>query len=322
MKHLILLLTIVIFSNLAIAQQEIQYTNFMFSTLNYNPGYAGMGDGICSNLLARQQWMGYKGTDNEGGSPNTYTFTMSSPVKILMGGVGLQVTKDEIGFENNTSVRLAYSFHLNIANGVLGLGLQGGFINKQIDFSKFRPTDLNDPLLQSSAVESAMNFDLAFGAYYKSDNLYAGISSTQMQGFWGGAAEFSSKIASPEYKGHYFITGGYMYQLPMAPAITINPNLLIKTDFASAQYDINVLAWYNNQIWAGVTYRPTDAVSVLAGYKLLSGPLNGLTGGISYDVTTSAMSAGTAGSFEIFVNYCFKIVIPYHPSKHGTVLYL
>ncbi len=322
MKHLILLISIVIFSKLAVAQQEIQYTNFMFSTLNYNPGYAGMGDGICINALARQQWMGYKGTDDEGGAPNTYSFTACSPVDLLMGGVGLQVTKDEIGFENTTTLRLAYSFHLNIGNGVLGLGLQGGFINKKIDFSKFRPTDQTDPLLQSSATETAMNFDLAFGAYYKSDDFYAGISSTQMQGFWGSTAEFSSKIASPEYKGHYFITGGYMYQLPMAPAISINPNVLIKTDFASAQYDINVLAWYNNQIWAGVTYRPTDAVSVLAGYKMQSGFLSGLTAGISYDVTTSAMSAGTAGSFEIFLNYCFKIVIPEHPTKHGTVLYL
>jgi hypothetical protein len=63
-------------------------------------------------------------------------------------------------------------------------------------------------------------------------------------------------------------------------------------------------------------------VSVLAGYKVQSGLLSGLTAGVSYDVTTSAMSTGTAGSFEIFLNYCFKIVIPEHPAKHGTVLYL
>jgi type IX secretion system PorP/SprF family membrane protein len=322
MKQVLLVLSIVFFSSLAMAQQEVQYTNFMFSKINFNPGFTGMGDGICLNGLARQQWMGYKGTDEEGGAPNTYYFAVQSPVKLLMGGVGLMITKDQIGFEDNTSVRLAYSFHLNLGEGTLGIGLQGGFINKQIDFAKFRPTDPNDPILQSKAVESAMSFDLAFGAFYKAPKYYAGISSTQMQGFWGGQAEFSSKLASPEYKGHYFLTGGYYWQLPMAPEFTINPNILVKTDFASAQFDINALAWYNNQLYAGVTYRPTDAISVLAGYKVQTGFLNGLMAGVSYDITTSAMSAGTSGSFEIYLKYCFNIIIEPKHEKHGTVLYL
>lgn len=322
MKQIILALSIVFFSSLAMAQQDVQYTNFMFSKINYNPGFAGMGDAICLNGLARQQWMGYKGTDNEGGSPNTYYFAVQSPVKLLMGGIGLVITKDQIGFEDNTSVRLDYSFHLNIGNGKLGIGLQGGFINKQIDFAKFRPTDPGDEILQSKGLESAMSFDMAFGAYYKAPQFYVGLSSTQMQAFWGGAAEFSTDLASPEYKGHYFLTGGYFWQLPMAPQFTLNPNILVKTDFASAQYDINALAWYNNQIYAGVTYRPTDAVSILAGYKVVNGALNGLMGGISYDVTTSAMNAGTSGSFEIFLKYCFQIVIVPKYQKHGTVLYL
>jgi type IX secretion system PorP/SprF family membrane protein len=322
MKHLLLTLSIVLISMLAMAQQDVQYTNFMFTPLSYNPAVAGLSDKICISGLARQQWMGYKGTDNETGAPNTYYFGIQSPVDILRGGIGFSITKDQIGFEDNTSIRLAYSYHLNIANGVLGIGLQGGFMNKQIDFNKFRPIDLDDPLLQSKAIESAMNFDLAFGAYYKSENFYAGISSTQMQGFWGSQAEFASKIASPQYKGHYFITAGYSYQLPMAPSFTIVPNVLIKTDFASAQYDINALAWYNNQLYAGVTYRATDAIAILAGYKKEFGRDSELQAGISYDVTTSAMSSGTSGSFEIYARYCFKIVIPPKPQKHGTVLYL
>jgi type IX secretion system PorP/SprF family membrane protein len=294
----------------------------MFSKLNFNPGFAGMGDAICLNALARQQWMGYKGSDNESGAPQTYYFAAQSPVKMLFGGVGLTVVSDQIGFEKNTSVNLAYSFHLNLGPGKLGLGLQGGFNNKQIDFSKFRPTDPGDPILQSSGNESAMNFGLSFGAYFKTNDYYAGISSTQMQGLWGSQAQFADNVASPEYKGHYFITGGYFYQLPMAPSITLNPNILIKTDFASAQYDINALAWYNNQMYAGVTYRPTDAVSLLAGYRLENGALSGLQAGISYDFTTSQMRKGTSGSFEIYLKYCFNIVIPPKPQKHGTVLYL
>ena len=312
-------------SGIAVGQQDVQYTNFMFSQLNYNPGATGMGDGICINGLARQQWMGYKGTDGEGGAPSTFYFAAQSPVKLLLGGLGLVVTKDEIGFEQNTSVRLSYSFHLNIGSGKLGIGMQAGFLNKQIDFTKFKPTDASDPLLQGGS-ESAMGFDMAFGAFYKTDKYYAGLSFTQAQSLWGATAEFASgndNIANPAFINHTFITGGYYYQLPMMPSITLNPNVLVKVaGTSSAQFDINLLAWYNKQIYTGVTYRATDAVSVLAGYKVVNGALNGLMGGLSYDITTSKMSSGTGGSFEIFLKYCFTIEMPKKEEKHGTVLYL
>lgn len=319
------MISIVFFSSLAVAQQDVQYTNFMFSKFNFNPGYAGMGDGICLNALTRQQWMGYKGTDEEGGAPVTYYFTAQSPVKILFGGLGLAVTKDVVGFENNTSVRLAYSFHLNLGQGKLGIGLQAGFMNKQIDFSKFRPTDSNDPILQGGQ-ETAMGFDMSFGAIYKTPKYYAGVSFMQMQNIWNAEAEFASgnaKLGNPDYINHTFIVGGYDYQLPMAPDFTLNPNVLIKVAGTSAaQFDINLLAWYNKQIYAGVTYRATDAVAILAGYKMVNGKLRGLMGGVSYDVTTSKMRAGTSGTFEVFLRYCFKIVIPPKHEIHGTVLYL
>ena len=325
MKQFLLMVSIVLISGLAVAQQDVQYTNFMFSKFNFNPGFAGMGDGICVNGLARQQWMGYKGTDGEGGAPSTYYFAAQSPVKVLLGGIGVVVTKDAIGFENNTSVRLAYSFHLNIGSGKLGIGLQAGFLNKQIDFTKFRPTDDSDPLLQGGN-ESAMGFDMAFGAVYKTDKYYAGVSFTQMQNIWNAEAEFASgndNLANPDYINHTFITGGYFYQLSMMPTITLNPNVLVKiAGTSSAQFDLNMLAWYNKQVYAGVTYRATDAVSVLAGYKVVNGALKGLMGGLSYDITTSKMSSGTSGSFEIFLKYCFKIEIPAKKEKHGTVLYL
>lgn len=312
-------------SGLAVAQQDVQYTNFMFSKFNYNPGYAGMSDGICLNALARQQWMGYKGTDGEGGAPETYYFSVNAPVKLLLGGIGLNVTKDALGFESTTSVKLAYSFHIKLGAGKLGVGAQGGFVNKTIDFTKFVATDQGDGLLDGSS-ETAMGFDLSFGAYYKAPKYYAGVSFSQMQNIWDAEAQFasgSSSLANPAYINHTFITGGYYYQLPMMPTITLNPNVLVKVaGTSSAQFDINMLAWYNKQMYAGVTYRATDAISILAGYKIVNGALGGLKAGVSYDITTSKMGANTAGTFEIYLNYCFKIVIPQKHEKHGTVLYL
>ncbi len=332
MRHLILTVTFVLTSIIVFAQQEIQYTNFMFSQMAYNPGYAGSNDAICATILDRQQWMGYKGTDGNGGAPTTMFLSIDAAVNPLLGGLGLTIVSDKIGFENNLSVHLAYAFRLNLGPGKLGIGVQGGFINKQIDFSKFDPIDPNDPLLGGSTgpasvgQQSSMGFDLSFGLHYKiQGKLYAGLSTTQMQGLWGGQATFpTSNAGNPEYRSNYFIYGGYYYELPMAPSITLNPNILVKTDFTSTQFDINLLAWYNNQIWAGVSYRATDAVAVLAGYKVLNTGsfIDGLNAGISYDITTSAMNRNSSGTFEIFINYCFKIVPVEHPQGHSTVRFL
>ena len=322
----LLFLGLMFTSILGFSQQEIQYTNFMFSNMAFNPGYAGLNRAICATALYREQWMGFTSTvgDDKGAPQNLY-FTIHSNIDPIKGGLGLSIIKDKIGFEDNIGVRLAYSFHLNVGPGKLGLGLQGGFINKKIDFSKFRYPDLADPLLQSQAVETAMSFDLAFGAYYMVPNqFYAGISSTQLS---QSVAEFQTTIGSPQYKRHYFIHGGYYYQLPTMPNVTINPNVMIKTDFASAQYDFNVLGWYNNAVYAGVSYRAIDAIAIMGGAKIPQ-PL-GLQVGASYDITTSALgakgsdgSARSFGSAEIYVKYCFEIIIVVPPERHKTVRFL
>ena len=307
------------------SQQEIQYTNFMFSNMAFNPGYAGINRAICATTLYREQWMGFATSSGDQGAPQDFYLTLESNLDILHGGLGLTIIKDKIGFEDNIVVRLAYSFHLNLGPGKLGIGLQGGLINKKIDFSKFKPYDAGDPLLQSQNIETAMSFDMAFGAYYKIDQvMYAGISSTQMT---QSVAQFAATIGSPKYKRHYFLYGGYYWQLPMAPNIVINPNVLMKTDFISAQYDINVLGWYNNAIYAGVSYRAIDAVAILAGMQIPQVP--GLKAGISYDITTSSLGGKGSdnkrrsfGSAEVYINYCFEIIFVPKPERHKTVLFL
>ncbi len=308
------------------AQQEIQYTNFMFSNMAFNPGYAGSNDAISATALYRQQWIGFTSTyGGDQGAPENIYFTLESNVNAIHGGIGLSIIKDKIGFEDNIGIRLAYAYRLNLGPGKLGIGLQAGAINKKVDFSKFVPTDPTDPLLQSKNVQTSMSLDMAFGAYYKIDQLmYAGISSTQLS---QSVAQFQSGLGSPQYKRHYFIYGGYYYQLPTMPNIVINPNLLVKTDFVSAQYDINVLGWYNNAIYAGVTYRAVDAVAILAGMKIPQVP--GFDLGISYDITTSAIGRKGSdnkkrsfGSAEVYLHYSFEIIVPVKPSRHKTVLFL
>lgn len=322
MKQTLLITLFLVVSLVGFSQQEAQFTNFMFSQMSYNPGFAGSKDAICFTGLVRQQWMGFTDPQGKSGAPQTYYINGHTNVNFLRGGIGFVLLNDKLGFENNIAAKLAYAFRFNLGPGKMGIGLQAGFLNKTIDFTQFVKHDPDDPLLQGQE-ESAMSFDLSFGAYYKIANkLEVGISSTQLM---ESVAEFNSSIASPQYTRHYFIHGGYDYELPMNPNIMIQPNIMIKTDFVSAQYDINVLAWYNKQLYAGVTYRPIDAISILMGGEFFPGG----RAGISYDITTSQLGAKGSnddkrswGTAEIYFNYCFEIVVVPVYQRHKTVLFL
>ncbi len=308
-------------------QQEAQFSHNMFNILSYNPAFAGSNDAICLTTVARQQWMSLTeinpNTDEKYKvAPQTFLFSIDAAIKPIRGGIGAVVYKDKLGHEDNVGLKFGYAYKRVMGPGVASAGIQAGFLNKTINYSEFFPIDEGDPLLMGSK-ESAMIFDLSFGLFYRvTGEYYAGFSSSQ---FLETQSEFSSSIAlgSPKLKRHYFFTGGYQYALPGNPSFELWPSALIKTDFASAQYDVNCLVMYNQQFWAGLSYRVNDALVFLAGARPI--PNNEeLKLGIAYDITTSSLgSKGKSyGSAEIFINYCFKIYIPPVISSYKNVLYL
>jgi hypothetical protein len=76
---------------------------------------------------------------------------------------------------------------------------------------------------------------------------------------------------------------------------------------------------YNNKLWGGVSYRLTDAVAVNIGYQFTQA----LRAGYSYDIGINEISQQGGGSHEIFLSYCFKIVIPpKEPAQYKNVRFL
>lgn len=310
------------------AQQEAQFTHNMFNIMSFNPGYAGSNADICITSLFREQWVGFQETNREGKSyrvaPQTILFSIEGNVNPLRGGIGAIIYKDMLGQEDNISFKIGYAYRMAWGPGHLGVGIQAGFLNKTIDFGRFFPIEEGDPLLQGGK-ESDMAFDIALGAYYKAPGqFYAGISSSQLI---QSQTSFPKDAGSPKLKRHYFLIGGYYYTLPNNPSIEIIPSLFIKSDFASTQFDVNVIGIYNAQFWGGLTYRPVDAISVLLGarpFANIPGNFETLGIGYSYDITTSAMGAAgrSSGSHEIMLNYCFEIKIERQVSCYKNVRFL
>lgn len=294
------------------AQQETQFTQHPYAILPFNPGYAGSNDAICATTLFRQQWTGFKDPNGESTSPQDILFTLDAPVSFLRGGLGLTVLSDKIGYEDNTTVKLGYSYRLPIGRngGVLGIGAQIGFLNKKIDFSKFVYIDQNDPRLMGRGNESDMFTDASFGVFFKVPNLYyVGVAATQM--LEPQAPLSLTSGTGVQLKRHYFINGGYEWIYPNEPNLVFEPSVFIKTDFVSAQYDVSLIARWNNMFWGGLNYRLQDAVGLVLGVSpFQTGAMRGLKIGYSYDFTTSDLGrkGRSSGSHEIMLKYCFKIV--------------
>ena len=120
----------------------------MFTTMAYNPGFAGGSEGISATGLIRQQWIGFKADDGSKPGPQTYFLTIDAPLKFLHGGVSGYISQDKLAQFSTINLKLGYAYRAEIGPGNFGAGLQVGFVNSKIDFSKFDPFDKNDPVLQ------------------------------------------------------------------------------------------------------------------------------------------------------------------------------
>ncbi len=317
MKKIILSISLTLVGIGLYAQQDAQFTQNMFNKLSVNPGYAGANGGICFTLLSRTQWTGFDG------HPQTHLFSADALI-FSKHGVGLTVFQDKLGIESSLVAKLAYSYHLTLGPGTLGIGLDAGMLSKSFG-SNFIAVD--DPTLDPSipnAGTSASTFDLGMGLYYNIPNkMYVGISTLHLTASElkdvanGGAGVGTLNYAQSR---HYYIMAGYDWDIKQDKKWVLKPSVLAKTDAASTQLDLNALLLYNNLVWGGVSYRIEDAIAVLAGVNIPQLP--GLKIGASYDITTSTLSNYSNGSLEFMIKYCTNITKPAKREVYHSVRFL
>lgn len=305
------------------AQQLPQFTQTMFNKLSYNSGYAGLNKSICVGFTIRQQWQGFEANISNGGevekikvNPRTNVIAADMAIKEIRGGIGLILITDDIGFENNKLMKFIYSYHHNMYDGVLGIGIDAQLNNKTIKFDKFKAITDSDPLLKSSGEEKNMMFDLGLGAYYRVENKYGfGLYGAQL-------LQKNKDIGDAKFqnKRHFYITGDYNFQIPNHTNFEIAPMSIIKTDLSTIQFEFNTLVKYKKKIWAGLAYRQNDAIGAIIGLAYKD-----IRIGYSYDVTTSKLGYGKGksnGSHEVTVGYCFKILREKLPESYKNVRFL
>ncbi|MCD6346204.1 MAG: type IX secretion system membrane protein PorP/SprF [Bacteroidales bacterium] len=306
--------TCMLFSLGVQAQQDPQFSMNMFNHMAVNPGFAGSQGMTSLAVLNRQQWMGFEG------NPKTTFFSANTPVKPfgINSGVGLTFMDDKLGFEKNMGINLSYAYRMNLGGGNLGIGLSIGLLSKtlkgewSIPDSDFHFSASQDPAIPTGE-ESAMAFDMGFGAFYNTDNFYVGLAASHLL---EPTIDYGLS-AKTDIRRHYYLTSGYNFQLAN-PIFEIQPSLFAKSDGASFQLDVNAILLYNKKFWGGVSYRLSDAVVFMGGMEMA----NGLRIGVAYDFTTSAIAAYSNGTVEFMLSYSLEIGTDKSSQKYRSVRFL
>ncbi len=276
-------------------QQDPQFSQYMFNDLFNNPAYSGVSGMTNLTTLYRSQWLGYTGTFDEGGAPNTFLASFNAPIFKLRSGAGFYFVNDVIGPQNNIQFMASYAYHLAVGNGKLSFGLRGGVYGQSIDFSQYRAVRPDDPLLLNGK-ESQYRPDMGAGIYYKTEKYYAGVS---MNHILNTNFDFNTDSLRNALANNVVINGGYVYELNYDVVLT--PTLLVKTDFVSYSFDIGILGTYREKFWGGLSYRQSEAVIAIMGMNLLKD--KSLKLGYSLDYVIQAQKAKQATSHELLLSY-------------------
>lgn len=287
MKTRILIFVLILTASASFAQQDAQFTQYMYNTINVNPAYAGSRGVMSIFGLHRTQWVGLDG------APVTNALSLNTPINNSNIGIGLSAINDRIGptVENTLSVDVSYTVKTSetykLSFGVKGTG---NFFN--LDASKLNPLVNTDPSLVNY---NKFSPNVGAGVYLHSDKSYIGVS---VPNFIQSNRYDSDNVAIFKERINYYFIAGHVFDLN--PNIKFKPALLTKLVTGSPlQVDVSGNFMFYEKFVIGAAYRWDAAVSALAGFQIT----DGLYIGYGYDMETTKLKKYNSGSHEVFLRF-------------------
>jgi type IX secretion system PorP/SprF family membrane protein len=286
-----LVLVLLFCSVASFAQQDAQFTQYMYNTININPAYAGSRGVMSVFGLYRTQWVGLDG------APETSSFSVNTPVGNNVG-LGVSLINDKIGptNENNLSADFSYSIPTS-ATAKLSFGIKGSANLFKLDPNKLNPEDQGDPQFQDFRNKFSPN--VGAGIYWHTDKAYVGLSVPNLIQT---NRYDDNDVAIYKDRINYYFIAGYVFDLDRYETIKFKPALLTKmVEGSPLQVDASANFMFNDKFVIGVAYRWSASVSALAGFQIT----DSLYLGYAYDRETTKLVNYNSGSHEIFLRFEF-----------------
>lgn len=287
MKTVIFTFVLMFTTIVCLAQQDAQFTQYMYNTVNVNPAYAGSRGALSIFALHRTQWVGLNG------APITNAVSVNTPLNESRIGLGLTVVNDKIGpvQENTISGDFSYSIATS-ENVLLSFGIKATANLFDLDVSKLNPV-ADDPTLRDYNNKFSPNFGA--GIYLHSDKAYVGLS---VPNFIETNRYNDNEVAIFKEKINYYLIAGYVFDLNNS--IKFKPAFLTKlVEGAPLQVDVSGSLMFNDKLTVGLSYRWSAAVSAMVGFQISQA----LYLGYGYDLETTRLDNYNSGSHEIFLRY-------------------
>jgi type IX secretion system PorP/SprF family membrane protein len=288
MRTKILLIILIAVTYTGFAQQDAQYTQYMYNTININPAYAGSRGVMSIFGLHRTQWVGLEG------APTTNAFSLNTPINNSNLGIGLSFVNDKIGPTSDNSISADVSYTIQTSETYkLSFGLKATANIFNLDVNKLNPQDPGDDLLQPFDNEFSPNFGA--GVYFHSDKLYFGVS---VPNFMQDKKYNDNDYVVFQERMNFYLIGGYVFDL--SPSVKFKPAFLTKAVQGSPlQVDLSGNFMFFDRLVLGAAYRWDAAFSGMAGFQIS----DGLFVGYGYDRETTNLRHYNSGSHEVFLRF-------------------
>ena len=303
LRQLLLIISLFITMNSIFAQQDSQYTQYMYNTVAVNPAYAGSRGVTSLFFLHRTQWVGLDG------APVTNVFTINKPISNTNLGYGISIVNDRIGVSDNNTVSADVSYSIPLTStSKLSFGIKASANWLSVDYNRLTIRDPNDIVSgEQNNIDNQFSPNIGTGIYWHSDQQYIGISVPNFLE----TKRYDANISSTSKdKMHFYLIAGKVFDLNAD--LKFKPALMTKlVQGAPFQADLSANFLFKDKFTFGAAYRFDAAVSGLIGFQIS----DSWQIGYAYDAETTKLSNYNSGSHEIFLRFEFfskynKIVSP------------
>lgn len=294
-------LLLLLASNGVYAQQDPQFTQYLYAGNYFNPALAGKSGALEFAAFHRSQWQGYTATNGSGNPPTSQLITLQNRVKNKNFGYGLTLVNDQLGATSNLEVNLQGSYHRKIQRTQLSFGGYVGVSNSTLDFEELQFVN-PEPSLPLSGTESQLALDMGAGLMVDRGDFYLGLSGRHLN---QASYDFGDGSYANRLQMHNYLLMGYRMR-PIGQ-LRIEPSIFLKSlGTHTLSYEVSVIATLQNKVNGGIAYRGEESVSLILGYSLLKD--NSLKLGYAFDLVVGGVDAKSPTSHELMLRYAWSDV--------------